>query len=150
MGTGRIANPTLYDELYLAATPTCAIAETFGRRDMWSDTMLDHRHGRYAIATHELDSAKICELDDAQMLLGLGLRPSRVVTPQRDATQEWSARIYRIGGLDGISWWSFYNSDWTSYGIWNTANLRHMSTRALTVSDPDFVEAADAITRRIV
>jgi hypothetical protein len=110
----------LYNELYLADTAAGAIAETFGSRDVWQDSLFDHRHGRFAIATFELDSPEICDLDDANVLTTLNLRPSRVVTRQRAITQAWSAEIFNVGGYDGISWWSYYDADWTSYGIWNS------------------------------
>jgi hypothetical protein len=114
----------LYNELYLADTAAGAIAETFGSRDVWQDSLFDHRHGRFAIATFELDSPEICDLDDANVLTTLNLRPSRVVTRQRAITQAWSAEIFNVGGYDGISWWSYYDADWTSYGFGSRRDKR--------------------------
>lgn len=111
--------------------------------------MLDHRRGRFALAAYELDVPAICKLDDARMLVSLDLRPSRVVTRQRRVTQRWSADIFGAGGADGISWWSYYDADWTSIGLWNVAKLRHTGTRPLTITDPEIVDAASTIMRRI-
>ncbi|HEY2476337.1 MAG TPA: RES domain-containing protein [Candidatus Cybelea sp.] len=151
-GAGRIANPKLYNELYLSSTAVGALSEAFGRLDTWTDSMLA-LHGRpYALATYELRDghAVICELDDAERLLAYNLRPSEVVTRDRSVTQAWAARIYHSGKWAGIAWWSRYDSRWCSLGLWNRKHLRLRGRpELLTIRHAALQEAAALLPRRL-
>lgn len=124
IGHGRINNPS-YRVLYAASHPEAAIAERFGRYAVWDSEMFDGPPGRsFGLATFSLpDSARIENLDDAARLVDLALRPSDVVTPDYETSRAWAARIHDAGASVGVSWWSWYDSRWHSYGLWNIDGL---------------------------
>lgn len=153
-GTNRIDNPDVYDTLYLGDDPSCAVAEAFGWAPRWNAGLL--RGSRAlpgsvrALVRYELaDDVQVCDLDDTSRLAGLGLRPSRVVTRDRTVTQAWARRLYDARTFAGVRWWSYYNPDWGSIGLWNTDALTVMDIAVLTVEHPAFVAAAGEITRII-
>ena len=103
-----------------------------------------------ALVEYEVgDHAQICDLDDARRLTDLGLRPSRVVTRDRDVTQAWARKLYDDGHFAGVRWWSYYNPDWGSIGLWDIAALNVADVVILTADDPAFVAAAAEIVRII-
>ncbi|HEU0257330.1 MAG TPA: RES family NAD+ phosphorylase [Microbacteriaceae bacterium] len=153
-GAGRVDGPE-YDVLYLGDDPVCAVAEAFGALPVWGPGMLRGLptlpHSVRALATYELASGStICDLDDAATLLDLDIRPSRVVTRDREVTQGWASRIHRLGRHVGVRWWSYYNPDWGSLGLWDIRRLRVVGVTALDVTHPALIAAAEAIVRRIV
>ncbi|HEY6485823.1 MAG TPA: RES domain-containing protein [Candidatus Cybelea sp.] len=151
-GTGRIANPKLYTELYVSSTAAAALSEAFGRFDTWTEEMLAGPDRPYALATYELkdDRVAVCDLDNAARLLAYDLRPSEVVARDRTVTQAWAGRIYRSGKWAGISWWSRYDSRWRSLGLWNLSHLRLSDLpELLTIRHTAVREAAELLPRRL-
>jgi len=138
---GRIANPSLYCELYLSSTAAGALSEAFGRLDVWTQAMFTQRDRQYALATYELsDRAAVCDLDNAGRLLAYDLAPSEVVARDRRVTQAWAARIYRSKKWIGIAWWSRYDSRWRSMGLWNRKHLR-------LKADPELLSAEQRVVQ---
>ena len=128
---GRISNPELYRELYLAGSATAAIAERFGRFARWRKATFEPQNGPpFALAHIALSpKARICDLDNVAMLQELGIEhPTDVVTPQRRISQSWARRIFENRRWDGICWWSHYYPIYRIYGIW--------ATDLLTLADP--------------
>ncbi|MBN8892264.1 MAG: DUF2783 domain-containing protein [Rhodospirillales bacterium] len=89
------------------------------------------------------------DLDDADRLASLGLRPPRVVTRDREVTQAWARELFEGGQYAGVRWWSYYNPDWGSVGLWDSAALHVTDVVTLTVDHPAFVAAAAEIIRII-
>ena len=158
-GAGRIDDPQKeYLVLYLSDVPEAAVAEAFGRFPQWGDAMFEMPEGAPADAHRALFTCegepRVCDLDDGRRLASLGLRPSRVVTRDRDVTQEWARAIYERRAADGsrefsgVSWWSFYNPDWSSIGLWEVA-LSVKDVEILTLDSAVVREAADEIARVI-
>ena len=147
----RIANPSLFCELYLSDSQAGAIAEAFGRFDTWTRERFVHNGKPYALAGYEIaDAGAICNLDNAGRLLALHLRPSEVVARNRRVTQAWAARIYEMNQWIGISWWSRYDSRWQSMGIWDRASITVAAPpEELSLTHPALVEAATLLPRRI-
>jgi hypothetical protein len=141
----------LYRELYVADAATGAIAQAFGRIAIWNGEMLRRPSGEaLSLASYDDgDRVTVCDLDDPAMLLSLGLRPSNVVSRDRTITRDWSRRIYQTRSYSGISWWSSYDPQWRSFGIWSTSSLSLADIRELSLSDADLLEAARVIVRRI-
>lgn len=148
-----------YRCLYAAASAEAAIAEAFGRFDTWDRALFEADPAtpllpgsRFALASYELpDDVALRNLDDARTLLDEGLRPSQVVTRNRDVTQGWALRIHARGGFAGVSWWSYYDANWQSIAIWESASLRLAEPpRAISVTDAAVESAAATIVRRIV
>ena len=153
-GGGRLDNPGIYSVLYLSDSPSGAIAEAFGRFPEWSSAILasgSAMPGSFrAIATYLLpEEAKICNLDDASQLIELGLRPSDVVTRDYERSRCWARRIWESSQWTGVRWWSFYDSKWASYGLWNTALLKVQAVRELRLDDEHLIDASRVISRPV-
>lgn len=119
-GQHRIDNPDRYDTLYVALSAAGAVAERFGLFAQWGDWLLEHPRGFTAqLVTFDLsDDRPLLDLDDAGELAARAMRPSRVVTRDRTTTQAWAARAHGEDRWAGVSWWSYYDPDWTSCGLW--------------------------------
>ena len=150
-GRGRIDSPGDYDVLYLSSAPAGAIAEGFGRLTAWTDSMLrvptmpgaDRVIARFELA----DSARVLDLDDLDSLRELGIRPSDVVTRDREVTQAWALRAFRRKRWIGIRWWSYYDPRWYAYGLWDRRQLTASGVEPLTLDHPAAVEAARVLGR---
>ncbi|MGH8957810.1 MAG: RES family NAD+ phosphorylase [Acidimicrobiia bacterium] len=153
-GAGRIDNPEHYLALYLSDGPGGACAEAFFFKTVWDAKMLRGSPSLtgsvQAIATFELDpGTQICDLDDASRLVALGLRPSHVVTRDRNVTQAWALSIFQQQNFGGIRWWSYHDPRWGSHGVWATSNLELQGVEALTLGHAAVSEAAAVLNRRI-
>jgi hypothetical protein len=150
-GPGRIDNPDLYRVLYAACEAECAIAEVFGDFAPWRDEMLAHHRGvRYALATIDLpDTPPIWDMNNAKHLALLRLKPTDVIRRNLVKTQVWAARVWTTKQYRGISWWSYYNPDWTSYGLWDIKGAVITDVLPLTLETPALRAAAAAIIRPI-
>jgi hypothetical protein len=153
-GANRVDNPDIYDALYLGDSPLCAVAEAFGWAPRWSAGLLRGTPSLpgsvRALISYDLDQdAAVCDLDDADRLSRLGLRPSRVVTPNRSITQAWARELFDTREFAGARWWSYYNPDWGSVGLWDTAALTVIDVSVLSAGHPMFVAAAAEIVRVI-
>lgn len=159
-GKNRADSPTpgYYRCLYVGDSPSGAIAEAFGRFDDWDNTLFKASpatpalpNSHFALATCDLsDTARICDLDDPTELLARALRPSNVVTRDRAVTQAWAKRIFNERSYVGVNWWSYYDPNWRSLALWDIADLAlAQSPRLLRANDPDVIDAARAIARRL-
>lgn len=119
-GQHRMDNPGRFDVLYLSTSRAGAVAEAFGSWAEWGDFLTEHPQGfTRVLATFELpDPVSILDLDDGTELAARGLKPSRVVTRDRATTQGWALAAFEEDAWAGISWWSFYDPEWTSCGLW--------------------------------
>jgi hypothetical protein len=154
-GAGRIDNPDLYSVLYLSDAAPGAIAEAFGRFPEWTPAILAGAPAMpgsaRALATYEMSAdLRLCDLDDAGRLVSLRLRPSEIVTRDYSKTRAWARTIYDQHTWAGIRWWSFYDSQWGSVGLWDIAGLRLRDVRVLRLDDPDLLTASRTIVRRVV
>jgi hypothetical protein len=153
-GANRVDNPDAYDTLYLGDDPLCAVAEAFGWASRWSAGLLRGTPALpgsvRALVSYDLDNdTAVCDLDDADRLADLGLRPSRVVTRDRNTTQAWARELFDTGEFAGVRWWSHYNPDWGSVALWDTAALNVANVSVLGADHPVFVAAAAEIVRVI-
>jgi hypothetical protein len=151
---GRLDNPELYSILYLSSAAPGAVAEAFGRFPEWTSAMVAGSPSLpgsiRAVASYQLAAgAEVCDLDDPQILLQFGLRPSDVVSRDYDRTRAWARRIFEEGSWAGIRWWSYYDPRWASIGLWDTRFLTLDEVRPLRLDDPAVVEAGRIILRRI-
>jgi hypothetical protein len=151
--------PGAYRCLYVGDTPEGAIAEAFGRFDLWDRDVIEADPAtpllpgsRFALAAFELGArAAVRDLDDAQVLLEERLRPSAVVARDRRVSQAWAARIHAAGRYAGIAWWSYYDSVWRSVALWDVARLKLAGRPApLTLRSAEVERAARTIVRRLL
>lgn len=127
-GRGRADSPIGdYRCLYATDTPEAAVAQTFGRFDVWDRDLIEAipatptvPRSRFALAAFELRSARVRNLNDARVLPEENLRPSDVVTRDLTVTQAWASRIYKTARYAGVQWRSYYNPDWTVAALWDT------------------------------
>lgn len=153
-GANRIDNADAYDVLYLGDDSACAVAEAFGWAPRWTAGLLRGSPSlpgsvRALVTFHVDDVPGICNLDDAPRLVALRLRPSRVVTRDRAVTQAWALELFRSGEFAGVRWWSYYDPDWGSIGLWDTTGVTVTDIVVLTPDHPAFTSAAMAINRVI-
>lgn len=154
-GGGRIDNPEAYSVLYASDAPAGAVAEAFGRFPEWSSAMLEGSPSlpgsARALARYRLPTqAPVCDLDDPARLLDLSLRPSDIVTRDYHRSRAWARRIHARGEWSGVRWWSYYDPQWSSFGLWDIRNLAVEEVAVLRISDPAIREAARVISRRVV
>lgn len=151
-GAGRFDNPPAYRMRYASTSPAGALAEAFGRFPEWTRAMLDGMpalaSSHHALAEIELDdSTRICDLNDARRLVELGLRPSDIVARDYVRTQAAAFAIRATGDYDGLSWWSYYDPNWTSVGLWNDTKLGAITIERISLTSPYLLEAARTIHR---
>ena len=154
-GQHRIDHPSQYDTLYMATSPAAAIAEAFGRMPRWDDRLLAHPKGFVRqLTTFELpDDRPVLDLNDASTLVRRKLRPSQVVTRDRERTQRWAIDAYDEGRWAGISWWSRYDADWTTCGLWcapgagKVTGLRLVGVNSIDASIEPVTTAAAVLGR---
>jgi hypothetical protein len=150
-GRGRVDSPGLYDVLYLSSAAAGAIAEAFGRLVPWTASMLRvpaMPNADRAIARFELaEGAHVLDLDDVDSLRELGIRPSDVVTRDREVTQAWALRAFRLKRWIGVRWWSYYDPRWYAYGLWDRRQLTVNGVEPLSLDHPAVVEAATVLRR---
>lgn len=148
--TGRLDDPGEYLVLYLSDHPAGAVAEAFGNLSPWTEAMFRTRSlagSVSAFATYEFDGP-VLDLDDPRALLERGLRPSHVVTRDRETTQRWALDIFRERRFAGARWWSYYDPRWGSFGIWERTSLRVVGEPVPLARDhPAVVEAGDVLLR---
>jgi len=154
-GGGRVDNPDVYAVLYAGSVEAGAIAEAFGRFPEWSEAILQGSPAlpgsSRAVARYRLDeSVPICNLDDPSQLIGLGLRPSDVVSRDYRKTRDWARRIFQQGVWAGVCWWSYYDPRWSSFGLWALDRLKLEDIRILSLDDAAVTEAARTLSRRIL
>ncbi len=151
-GDGRVDNPDLYRAFYASTHAEGAVAEKFGRIPEWDSSLFEHPAGLpYAIAAYTLaPAAHIFELDNAEHLNLLNLRPSEVVRRDLQLSQGWARTIFGFGEWDGVSWWSFYGPQWHSVAVWNLNLVSlHDTPQRLLINSSAVVRAAAAIVRLI-
>ena len=139
---GRWDNSSLYDSWYLSTSPEGAIAETFGNLETWAESMFLRPYlpgGRMQLGVFEVpDDIAICDLDDANNLLQLGMKPSQVVIRNSSYTQARAADAFTMNRWAGIGWWSFHRPSWANRMLWSTpdkpAPLKFVDTERLELS----------------
>lgn len=154
-GSGRFDDPEgEYLVLYVGSDPESAVAEAFGRFSVWKAAILDVPRAtlpgtRKALVKYT-GEPRLLDLDDAQVLLDLGLRPSQVVIRDYDITRAWAREIFGAGTHQGLSWWSYYGSQWSSVGLWDWSSLSvDGDPEILSLDHPAVQAAAQEIARPI-
>lgn len=151
-GEGRHDNPDLYGCLYAATEPIGAIAETlapFRGSGRLEPSML-RRAGRplYLGKLVLTDGAGVLDLDDPEVLVREGLRPSRVATRFRSTTQGQAAHLHESHPeAVALRWWSTIESMLGNLTIFDRGSpmLDLEERRQLSLDDPEVSAAADLL-----
>lgn len=151
-GAGRHDNPELYGCLYVAEDPVSAVAEQlapFRGSGALAPSMLLRFGLPLALVSIELaDAMPAVDLDDPRVLGEEGLRPSRVATRLRSATQLQAAEIHAAHqDAVGIRWWSTLEASWINWTLFDRAApaLELIEASRLDVQSPTVLEAADLL-----
>ncbi len=151
--------PGAYRCLYAGDTPEGSIAEAFGRFDTWDRALIEAEPAlpqlpgsKFALAAYELAAnAPLRNLDDPRVLMEEALRPSDVVTRDRAISQTWAARVEATHRYAGVSWWSYYDSRWSSTALWDVARLTLLGDpEPLRFGAAEISKAATTIVRRLL
>jgi hypothetical protein len=155
-GDGRHDNPSVYGCLYLSDRAVSSVTEQLApfRGQRLTASLLRRRALPLALAAIELDDrASLIDLDDPDVLLREGLRPSRVATRERGVTQVHALDLFtRHSGAAGLRWWSTWEALWPNVTIFDRAApmLRLRDINQLTLDHPAVREAAERFGLRIV
>lgn len=152
---GRWDNSDLYDSWYFSRTAVGAVAESFYNKRQWiPEVFLTPAGEPRAIAEFTFAGEPLLDLDDAEVLLGLGVRPSEVVVQNLGTTQRLASRVYATEAQShsGISWWSSQMPSETSVMLWGQdaavpAGLKLVGIQTLSFEHPAVIEAAAKLFR---
>jgi hypothetical protein len=151
-GEGRHDNPDLYGCLYAATEPVGAIAETLApfRGSGRLDPSMLRKAGRplYLGKLVLTDGAGVLDLDDPEVLVREGLRPSRVATRFRSTTQELAARLHEFHpDAVALRWWSTIESMLGNLTIFDRGApmLDLEQRRQISLDDPEVSAAAELL-----
>ena len=122
-GPGRHDNPDAYGALYVSADAVCAVAERLASFRGQDITPLHLTHSGRALALAEidlLDEEPVLDLNDPQVLVEEGLRPSQVATMQRRVTQRFALDLFqRYSDLAGFAWWSTLEASYRNVTLYD-------------------------------
>jgi hypothetical protein len=159
-GRGRVDNPQHYRAYYATQQPEAAVAEVLGAREpgpIQADSLRGSpliKGSVLALATVQIPSReRICDLDDPKELIARKLRPSKVITREYRVSQQWALVIFeerRAAQWIGVSWWSYYESSWTSVAVWKPSVLKLLDVQPLTLEHTAVREAARILKRAIL
>lgn len=153
---GRWDNADLYDSWYLSRSAVGAVAESFYNKQRWiPEVFLTPAGHSRALAIFEFDEDRhLLDLDDAEVLAKLAIRPSQVVVPDLVTTQGIAKRIYSQNSSDrsGISWWSSQLPSASSVLLWGAGGvppegLKLVGIEPLSIEHPAVIEAAARLYR---
>lgn len=116
---GRFDAPKLYRMLYAAESPEAAVGEAMSRFDAWEPHL-----SRRCLVSISVPGTSFVDLDDPSELDRHGIRPSRVVWPEREVTQEMARRLFEARRWIGLRWWSRLYSPWGLLGLWSLTRAR--------------------------
>lgn len=127
-GLGRWDNPDLYQTLYVAASASGAIGETFAHLSTWSRGMLpfpaiDGAERMLGVYSLDEDVHPLLDFDNPRSLLDRALRPTEIVIRNRPRTQQIARHAFDEGAWSGLSWWSMHRPQWSLRVLWRADDI---------------------------
>jgi hypothetical protein len=152
-GFGRWDNPDRYRAMYVAASPSGAVGETFAHLSLWSRVMLVHptiagAHRALGVYAVDEETHPLLDLDDAGALLDRALRPTHVVIRNRPRTQQIAQSIFDEGRWSGLSWWSMHRPQWALHVLWDLRGVTVEAVEPLP-GHPAVRDAARALGKQL-
>jgi hypothetical protein len=151
-GAGRHDNPEIYGCLYVGERAVSPVAEAlapFRGAGTLTDEMLVRAGVPLVLAELSLsEDSHIIDLDDPQVLLDVGLRPSRVAMSERAVTQADAARLHaRRPPPAALRWWSTIEAGLANLTLFDRTqpDLEVIGVTPLTPQDDAVREAADLL-----
>jgi hypothetical protein len=109
------------------------------------------RSSRQALAQYEIpNDLNILDLDGGSALVTWSLRPCQVITRERATTEAWALRLFQTGRFAGVRWWSYYNPDWGSIGLWDISKVTLVDLVELKPDSKVLTEARALLIRNWV
>jgi hypothetical protein len=148
-GVGRHDNPARYGCLYASVDAKAAVAEILAqfRGEAMAESLLDVAGRRLAAVPLDLaEDVQLIDLDEPRVLRRERLRPSRVASHDRGATQAYAEGLFdRHPEAAGVRWWSTIEASWINVTLFDRGLRRVRAGRAelLTLDHPAVVEAAE-------
>lgn len=150
-GSSRHGCPERYGVLYCAREPISAVAERIqgSRGHALATPDLSLEGMKLALVQLRLrKSETIIDLDAPANLADRGLRPSRVATSNRSATQAVAIQLFEEGA-SGFLWWSALEAAWINASLFvgRVASVLGVVDRPrfLTLENPELLQAADRL-----
>ena len=146
-GEGRHDGPERYGCLYLSEEPVAAVAEQLAPLAGARLEEVDLVRAGLPLALAALtlaEDARVIDLDEPLVLVGEGLRPSRVATLDRGRSQADAALLHeRHPDAAGLRWWSALEPRWANVTLFDRAApaLGIDNVQELALTD-DIVEEA--------
>lgn len=127
-GLGRWDNPDRYGAMYVAASPSGAIGESFAHLSTWSRAMLPFPAipgATRALGVYRIDEEAhpLLSFDDPRALLDRALRPTDVIIRNRPRTQQIARDVSEEGRWSGLTWWSMHRPQWTLHLLWDLEDI---------------------------
>ena len=154
-GEGRHDAPARYGCLYVSEEPVSTVVEELAPLAGSRLSAGDLVRGRLplALATLRLPrDAVVVDLDDPALLAAEELRPSDVVTREREKTQAVAAALHeRHPEAVGIRWWSTFEPAWANVTLFDRAAdaLQVTDVHELRLDDGVVGEAARFLGLRV-
>jgi hypothetical protein len=148
-GQGRYDIPHLDGVYYCGQERVSAVSEFIQafRGQTVTDAHFERPDGLVMAIVHfELDpSVPLMNLDDPKILMQLKIRPSQVLTRNRDTTRSLAERLYAQGNA-GFLWPSALEASWTNASLFESRVRKKLSIfqkpKRLSIGLPEVIEAA--------
>ena len=148
-GQGRYDIPKLDGAFYCSQESVSAVSEFI--QGFRGQTLTEAHFERpdelvIAIVRFTLDSsARVLNLDDPDVLSRLKIRPSQVLTRNRDTTRAIAERLYAEGNA-GFLWPSALEASWTNATLFESRIRKKLSisepAKPLSLEAPEVIQAA--------
>lgn len=152
-GLGRWDNADLYEAMYVAATASAAIGETFAHLSTWQRPMLpfptvDGAERMLGVYSVDEEVHPLLDFDDPRTLLDRALRPTDIVIRNRPRTQRIARDAFAAHRWSGLSWWSMHRPQWTLKMMWCVDDLSLEEVQPLP-GNPALLDAARLLAKNL-
>lgn len=139
--------------MYLAASASGAIGETFAHLSTWSRAILpfpaiDGAERMLGIYSFDEEIHPLLDLDDPRALLDRALRPTDVVIRNRPRSQRIARDAFAEQRWSGLSWWSMHRPQWTLHMLWQAHDITVEGVQALP-GHPALIDAGRLLAKKL-
>ncbi|HVE47897.1 MAG TPA: RES domain-containing protein [Acidimicrobiales bacterium] len=152
-GLGRWDNVDLYQAIYVSATASGAIGETFAHLSTWSSAMLpfpaiEGAERMLGVYSFDEELHPLLNFDDPKVLLERALRPTEIVIRNRPRTQQIARNVFMEQRWSGVSWWSMHRPQWALTAMWHLDGISVEEIQPLP-GNPALVDAARVLAKHL-
>lgn len=151
-GPGRHDIPDRSAVIYCSKSPVSAVAEVIQgfRGTLLTNRVFIYPGNKVRALAHMVldDSVALIDLDDPKELSNRQLKPSQIVTMNRQMTQNIARSLFDEGAF-GFTWWSTLEASWTNVTLFENRVSQYLTIEgqvlALDNQMPEVIEAAKAL-----